>query len=159
MINTKKEVVDAVKETLQPFFKDFNLSHDDFKNIAKTATNKIASHLPTSSAQVHLSVYETVSEIRPSSLSDDGWGFLRRQTDQTHAELMAGSNNNNIMDNGDDDQDYLTNGSGNSDSVTSKFRVSGDEKITMEKLNQFVTAVKQAQLNEDLLSGRRRQRI
>merc|ERR1712100_398928 len=95
-------------------------------------------------AQVHLSVYDTVNDIRPSSMNDDGWSFLRRQTDRVQAELMTINNNDKMQNNNDDDADYLGGGGSSSDSATSKFRVSGDEKITMERLNQFVSAVKQA---------------
>lgn len=176
-IFTKKEVVDIVKDTLNPFFKDYGLGYDDFKNIAKTATNKIT-QFPIFTAQVQLVVYQTLSEARPDSVSDDGWSFCQRNIERVSEEINFANqqrkqqNNEDNFKRGDeensnnDDDEY--NGSSSSNNINTKSSrqqhqqmLSGDEKITVASFKSFLANVRQKKSEQQTLnvSGQRRQRI
>ncbi len=161
IISVKKEIVDVVKNTLQPIFDEFGLSHDDFKNIAKTATSKIPASGKTMT-EIQLVVFETILEQNPPSLSRAGFSSVHQQIEKIQTEISAGRINNtgNFDNNNNDDDDALGNRDfSDSTSATSKFQVSGDERITLASFKNFMVGARKIAKQQDHEAGQRRQRF
>jgi len=77
MISNKKDIVDIVKDTLNPYYKEYGLTHDEFKVVAKAAVGKITA---ATDAEIRKVVMRALAETASAtSLTSDGWSHLNAQ--------------------------------------------------------------------------------
>jgi hypothetical protein len=157
IINNRKEIVELVKQTLLPLFHEHGMSHDDFKLVAKTANGKIPNEGKTKPEIISV-CYETVLEMSPPSMNRSGYSLVHQLNEKIQAELLTSrrgsesvaGNNNNFEDGNDD---------GSSNNTASKFHLSGDERITLSSLKNFMVGARQIAKQEEHEAGQRRQRF
>lgn len=162
MISQRSDVIAAIKETLNPFYKKYGLTHDEFKMIAKNAATKVFASGGATATELRSIVFRCVLDSsQTTNLSNEGFEFL------SNAMGLDGERNSDTHSNHGDgarprhavaaDADLATANEASAAAVAALQRPA-DERITLDSLKLFMAQARLAADRASGVSGQRRDR-
>lgn len=157
MLTDRKDIINVVKETLHPLYKTYGLTHDDFKNVAREATNRIVGTSGNGGGTVieikNSTLRTALALANTTALTPDGRVFVKQALGETPAGFATAAAA--AASGAADDSSFLDGGAavgGSSANVTP-----GDVKVTLDTFKTFMREIREKQQaagSEDI-SGRR----